>query len=59
MKVLPVALVGLGEMKQGKQRWFRSGKLRVRVGTPMSFEPELCAEEITERLRAEIIHLTE
>ena len=59
VKVLPVALVGLGEMKQGKQRWFRSGKLRVRVGTPMSFEPELCAEEITERLRAEIIHLTE
>ena len=59
VKVLPVALVGLGEMKQGKQRWFRSGKLRVRVGTPISFEPELSAEEITERLRAEIARLTE
>ncbi len=59
VKVLPVGLVGLGEMKQGKQRWFRSGKLRVRVGTPMSFAPELSAEEITERLRAEIARLTE
>ena len=59
VKVLPVALVGLGEMKQGKQGWFRSGKLRVRVGTPISFEPELSAEEITERLRAEIARLTE
>jgi len=59
VKVLPVGLVGLGEMKQGKQRWFRSGNLRVRVGTPMSFEPELSAEEITERLRAEIARLIE
>ena len=59
VKVLPIGLVGLGEMKQGKQRWFRSGKLRVRVGTPMSFEPELSAEEITERLRAEIARLIE
>ena len=59
VKVLPVGLVGLGEMKQGKQRWFRSGRLRVRVGTPMSFAPELSAEEITERLRAEIARLIE
>ena len=59
MKVLPVGLVGLSEMKQGKERWFRSGKLRVRVGTPMSFAPELSAEEITERLRTEIARLTE
>jgi long-chain acyl-CoA synthetase len=59
VKVLPIGLVGLGEMKQGKQRWFRSGKLRVRVGTAMSFEPELSAEEITERLRTEIARLTE
>jgi long-chain acyl-CoA synthetase len=59
VNVLPIGLVGLGEMKQGKERWFRSGKLRVRVGTPMSFEPELSAEEITERLRTEIARLTE
>ncbi|MBV8630078.1 MAG: AMP-binding protein [Silvibacterium sp.] len=55
--VLPIGLVGLGEMKQGKQRWFRSGRLEVRVGTPISFGPEASAEEITERLQAEIARL--
>jgi len=55
--VLPVGLAGLGEMKLGRQRWFRSGKLRVRVGAPMIFGPGLSAEEITERLRAEIARL--
>jgi len=57
--VLPIGLVGLGEMKQGKQRWFRSGRLEVRVGTPITFGPELSAEEITERLQAEIARLIE
>ena len=57
--VLPIGLVGLGEMKQGKQRWFRSGKLKVRVGTPIMFGPEMSAEEITERLQAEISRLIE
>jgi long-chain acyl-CoA synthetase len=55
--VLPIGLVGLGEMKQGKQRWFRSGRLEVRVGTPITFGPEPSAEEITERLQAEIARL--
>ena len=57
--VLPIGLVGLGEMKQGKQRWFRSGRLEVRVGTPITFGPELSAEEITERLHGEIARLIE
>ena len=57
VSVLPVGLTGLGEMKLGGQRWFRSGKLRVRVGAPMIFGPELSAEAITERLRAEIARL--
>jgi long-chain acyl-CoA synthetase len=56
-QVLPIALVGLGEMKLGRQRWFRSGRLRVIVGSPMSFGPEVSAEEITSRLRAEIERL--
>jgi long-chain acyl-CoA synthetase len=55
--VLPIGLIGLGEMKQRRQRWFRSGKLRVRVGTPMAFGPELSAEEITEQLRNEMARL--
>jgi long-chain acyl-CoA synthetase len=56
-QVLPIALAGLGEMKLGKTRWFRSGRLRVVVGSPMSFGPEVSAEEITSRLRAEIERL--
>ncbi|MFT4113045.1 AMP-binding protein [Silvibacterium sp.] len=55
--VLPVALAGLGAMKAGRERWFRSGNLRVVVGTPLRFEPGLSAEEITEQLRAEIERL--
>ncbi|MBV8674757.1 MAG: AMP-binding protein [Acidobacteriaceae bacterium] len=55
--VLPIGLIGLGEMKQGRQRWFRSGKLKVRVGTPITFRPEASAEEITERLQSEIARL--
>lgn len=56
--VLPVGLVGLGEMKQRKQRWFRSGRLEVRVGNPITFAANLSAEEITARLRDEIARLT-
>jgi long-chain acyl-CoA synthetase len=37
--VLPVALRGLGELKAGDQRWFRSGKIEVRVGEPMRISP--------------------
>jgi len=46
-RVLPVALLGLGELKQGSQRWFRSGKLSVRVGSPLHIDPNLPPEEIT------------
>jgi long-chain acyl-CoA synthetase len=56
-KVLPVGLVGLGEMKQGSQRWFRSGKLEVHVGSPMLFDAERSPEEITEQLREAIARL--
>jgi long-chain acyl-CoA synthetase len=55
--VLPIGLVGLGEMKEARRGWFRSGNLKVRVGVPMTFAPEMSAEEITERLRAEIARL--
>lgn len=56
-RVLPIALRGLGEMKAGRQRWFRSGKLRIVVGSPLSFGPEASSEEITARLHAEMIRL--
>jgi long-chain acyl-CoA synthetase len=56
-RVLPVALAGLGEMQMGRQRWFRSGKLKIVVGTPLSFNPGTSPEEITARLHAEIARL--
>jgi long-chain acyl-CoA synthetase len=55
--VLPVAIRGLGGLKTGKMRWFRSGTIEVRVGKPLSFAPEATEAEITARLHAEIERL--
>ncbi len=54
--VLPVGLRGIGELKVSR-RWFRSGKLEVRVGRPISFPPQATEAEITERLHAEVAKL--
>jgi long-chain acyl-CoA synthetase len=35
--VLPIALIGLGELKARGKGWFRSGRLEVRVGQPIPF----------------------
>jgi long-chain acyl-CoA synthetase len=56
-RVLPVALAGLGTLKVGHQRWFRSGRLRIVVGSPLSFSPEIGPEEITARLQSEMARL--
>ena len=52
--VLPVALRGLGELKAGGRRWFRSGKIEVHVGQPIRFGPEESEAAITARLHAEV-----
>ena len=52
--VLPVAIKGLGELKRGQGKWFRSGKIEVRVGEPVRFAPEDSEAAITERLHAEV-----
>lgn len=52
--VLPIAMAGIGPMKAGCERWFRSGKLRIFVGHPLSFDQSTSPEEITTRLHAEI-----
>jgi long-chain acyl-CoA synthetase len=53
--VLPVGLVGLGEMKRGRSRWFRSGKLVIHVGKVLPFnrkaEPGALTRELEETLR--------
>ena len=48
--VVPVALIGLGEMRAGKTRWFRSGQLEVHVGEAVPFEEGLEASQWTARL---------
>jgi len=48
--ILPVALKGLGELKQSKERWFRSGKLVIHVGTVMPFDGTAEAGELTRSL---------
>jgi long-chain acyl-CoA synthetase len=55
--VLPVALRGLGELKESGRGWFRSGKLEILVGEPLRFAPETTEAEITERLHAEVAGL--
>lgn len=57
--VLPVALRGLGELKQKGRGWFRSGKLEVRVGLPIRFAREATEAEITTRLHEEVKRLLE
>jgi long-chain acyl-CoA synthetase len=55
--VLPVALRGLGELKESGRGWFRSGRLEIRVGEPLRFAPEASEMEITEKLHAEVMAL--
>src|SRR6185369_10695833 len=55
--VLPVALVGLGELKAEGRGWFRSGKIEVRVGNPLRFGPLETESEITEKLHAAVASL--
>jgi long-chain acyl-CoA synthetase len=53
-EVLPASISGLGAAKQGKVRWFHSGRIAVHVGNPVTFDPQLPAEEIADRLRREV-----
>jgi long-chain acyl-CoA synthetase len=52
--VLPMAIRGLGELKTGRRRWFRSGTIEVRVGQPIRFAPEETEAAIAARLHAEV-----
>jgi long-chain acyl-CoA synthetase len=55
--VRPVAIRGLGELKAGRRRWFRSGTIEVRVGEPIRFAPEETDAGIATRLHAEVERL--
>jgi long-chain acyl-CoA synthetase len=55
--VVPTAIRGLGEMKTGKRRWFRSGHLEVCIGEAIRFSPEESETAITARLHDEVERL--
>ena len=57
--VVPVALAGLSELKSKGRGWFRSGRLTVRVGEPMRFEPDDTPEEITKLLHERLRQMLE
>jgi long-chain acyl-CoA synthetase len=56
-KILPVALLGLGELKQRKRPWFRSGTLQIRVGEPLVPDPQLSPIALAESLHGALARL--
>jgi long-chain acyl-CoA synthetase len=55
--VLPVALVGLNQIIQSGKRWFRSGRVIVRVGEPIPYDPHSTPEQTTQKLQAAMAEL--
>ncbi len=55
--VLPIAIRGLGDLKTGRRRWFRSGAIEVHVGQPIRFSPAETESAITARLHDEVDEL--
>ncbi len=55
--VVPMAIRGLGEMKAGRHRWFRSGVLEVRIGEAIRVGPEETETAIASRLHDEVERL--
>jgi long-chain acyl-CoA synthetase len=55
--VVPVALIGLGEMRARKTRWFRSGRLEVRVGNTVSVDEGAEPAQLTVRLEESVRRL--
>lgn len=57
--VLPVALCGLGELKQRSRGWFRSGKVKICIGEPLRFDAAATETEITAALQTAVRSLLE
>jgi long-chain acyl-CoA synthetase len=48
--VLPVAMLGLGELKQRRRRWFRPGNVTIRVAEPITLQSGESPQDFTTRL---------
>jgi len=57
--VLPIGILGLGELKAKGRGWFRSGKLEVRIGEPIRFSPLESESSITQTLHEKVSQLME
>lgn len=55
--VLPIALIGLDDMRAKNSRWFHSGSLEIRVGEPVDIDAEKSPSEITEQLHERVRRL--
>ena len=55
--VIPIKLDGLFELKQRRELFPRPGAVSVTFGEPISFSPELAAEEITRELERRVREL--
>lgn len=55
--IVPVALLGLGAMRQRKVRWFRSGAMEIRVGETIPISEDEDPAAITARLEAALREL--
>lgn len=55
--VMPVALIGLAEMRAKKARWFRSGKLEIRIGETIPIEEEAQPAKLTAQLEKHLHRL--
>jgi long-chain acyl-CoA synthetase len=49
--VLPMRILGLFELKQAGKKFALPGKIQVRLGKPVTFEPDADAEEIARKLQ--------
>jgi len=56
---LPVYIAGLGAMKAGKARWFRSGRLTVIAGKPLRYPESLSPGECTRLLEQSVVMIEE
>ncbi len=55
--VVPVALIGLSEMRAGKTRWLRSGQLEVRIGGAVPVEEAEDPAQLTAKLEQSVRQL--
>jgi long-chain acyl-CoA synthetase len=55
--ILPIAVSGLGELKQRGKGWFRSGRINICVGREIAPDLRLAPEEMAKALHDEVAAL--